>query len=78
MPVGTIVTAFPKRSYAFIQTEDGQELFAHVSDFQDRTLFPVGSLVEFELGTFRDRPKAIQIRPLTSKSASSADNFEVR
>ncbi len=79
MEKGTVVTAFERRSFAFIQNEEtGEEIFAHISDFQDRKLLSVGSLVEFELGTFNSRPKAIKIRPPTSKTASSVDNFEVR
>lgn len=75
---GTVVTAFERRSFAFIQDDaTGEEIFAHASDFPDRTVFPVGSLVEFELGTFKNRPKAIKIKSLTSDFQSSAENFEV-
>lgn len=78
MRKGIVVTAFERRSFAFIKDyETSDEIFAHVSDFQDCRILPVGSLVEFELGTFRNRPKAIKIKPLAPNS-QSAENFEVR
>lgn len=78
MHKGIVVTAFERRSFAFIKDyETSDEIFAHVSDFQDCRLFPAGTLVEFEIGTFKNRTKAIKIKPLTSNSVSSADDFEV-
>lgn len=77
--IGTIMTVYRSRGYAFIQSDaDGQEYFAHLTDFENSIMLPQYSRVEFELGTFRDRPKAIKIKPLVSESASSADDFEVR
>lgn len=79
MKKGIVIAAFPKRSYAFIHDDEtGEEIFAHASDFPDRTILPVNVQVEFELGTFRNRPKAVKISPLASESVSNAENFEVR
>lgn len=79
MKKGIVTASFPKRSYAFIHDDEtGEEIFAHASDFPDRTVLPVGSLVEFEIGTFKNRPKAIKISPVASQSAPSAENLEVR
>jgi cold shock CspA family protein len=79
MKKGIVIAAFPKRSYAFVHDDEtGEELFAHASDFLDRTVLPVGVLVEFEVGSFKNRAKAIRIKPLLSDAASAADNYEVR
>lgn len=79
MKKGIVIAAFPKRSYGFIHDDEtGEEIFAHASDFPDRTVLPVGVLVEFEIGAFKNRPKAVKVRPLVSNSASSAENYEVR
>ena len=73
------MTAFERRSFAFIKDYDtSDELFAHVSDFPDCRILPAGTLVEFELGTFKNRTKAIKVRPLTSQSAPDAENVEMR
>lgn len=78
MHKGIVVTAFERRSFAFIKDyETSDEIFAHVSDFEDCRILPVGSLVEFEIGTFKNRSKAIKIKPLAPNS-QSAENFEVR
>lgn len=66
---GRIVTVFEQRSFSFIQDDQtGEEIFAHVMDYPDRQLLPVGTQVEFELGTFRNRSKAINIRQADPES----------
>lgn len=77
--IGTIMTVYRSRGYAFIQNDaDGQEYFAHLTDFENSIMLPQYSRVEFELAVFNNRPKAVKIRPHASESVSSTDNFEVR
>jgi cold shock CspA family protein len=61
---GRVVTSFQRRAISFIQMDQGGEIFAHISDYPDRTLLPVDSRVEFEIGEFEGRKKAINIRPI--------------
>jgi cold shock CspA family protein len=65
---GTIVTSFQRRAISFIQLDDGGELFAHISDYPNRTLLPVGTRVEFEIGEFAGKKKAIKIQPVDAEA----------
>ena len=66
------MTAFERRSFSFIQSATtGEEFFAHVSDYPNRTLFPVGTQVEFDLGSYRDKPKATRIRLIAPADPAS-------
>jgi cold shock CspA family protein len=60
---GMVVTAFERRSFSFILADStGEEIFAHVSDYPNNILFPVGSRVEFAIGSFREEKKAVAIK----------------
>jgi cold shock CspA family protein len=68
MQKGTVVTAFERRSFSFIQVDSsGDEIFGHISDYPNRTLLPSGSRVEFEIGQHAGKKKAINIRPLIAE-----------
>ena len=72
MKKGTVVSAFERRSFSFIQVDSsGEEIFAHISDYPNRALLPAGTRVEFEVGEHAGKPKAINIRPLVGKESAS-------
>jgi cold shock CspA family protein len=72
MKKGTVVSAFERRSFSFIQVDSsGQEIFGHVSDYPNRTILPAGTRVEFAIGEHAGKPKAINIRPLECKESAS-------
>ena len=58
------------RGFGFIRRkEGGADLFFHHSELppsKGRQTIEVGTLVEFELGVFRDQPCARDVRPLVA------------
>lgn len=65
MAKGTIRRIVIGRSYGFIQTTDGKDLFFHRSDLQgvDYDSLKEGQAVEFEIGKDREgRPRAVKVR----------------
>jgi cold shock CspA family protein len=57
---GTLIRFLYERHFGFIKYENG-EIFAHEFNFQYGTINK-GDKVEFEIGTFKDRPTALNIR----------------
>jgi cold shock CspA family protein len=57
---GILVRFFTERHFGFIKHEDG-EVFAHEFNF---TYSPInkGDKVEFEIGSFKERPTAVNVR----------------
>jgi CspA family cold shock protein len=49
------------KGYGFIETEDGEEIFFHISEFPELKAKP-NEEVEFETGPHKDGKKAIKIR----------------
>jgi cold shock CspA family protein len=82
---GTVITS-GRGSWGFIQPTDPtlDNVFYHKSQLIGRKRLLTNEVVEFEIGEYNGRQQAINVRvivpvvPLTSKSAPSADNFEVR
>jgi cold shock CspA family protein len=71
MKKGTVVSAFERRSFSFIQVDSsGEEIFGHISDYPNRTIPPAGTRVEFEIGEHAGKTKAINIRPLAAEGRS--------
>jgi cold shock CspA family protein len=68
MQKGTVVSAFERRSFSFIQVDSsGREIFGHISDYSNRALLPCGTRVEFEIGEHAGKTKAINIRPMVAE-----------
>jgi CspA family cold shock protein len=51
------------KGYGFITTEEGQDVFFHISDFPELKA-QVNDKVEFDLKDYKDGKKAIKIRRL--------------
>jgi cold shock CspA family protein len=63
---GTVTRFFSDRHFGFLISDDGQELFFHELD---APLVPQpivrSTRVEFDLGEFRGKKKATNLRPLS-------------
>ncbi|MGE5446351.1 MAG: cold-shock protein [Ignavibacteriales bacterium] len=65
MPKGKIQKPIKEKSYGFIQTENGEEIFFHIKNLQglDSKRIKKGAIVEFDIGKDEwDRPVAINVR----------------
>lgn len=73
---GTITRFLSERHFGFLICDDGSELFFHELD---TPLLPKpierSQRVDFEIGEFRGRRKAVNLRPAIPADLS---NFEVR
>jgi cold shock CspA family protein len=71
---GTITRFMSERHFGFLIADDGQELFFHELD---ATLLPKpfarGQKVEFEIGVFKSRTKATNLRPVHARAERVQD-----
>ncbi len=65
---GKIVTYFPLRHYGFVMDASGAEHFFHESDWDGAAPPQRGQAVTFELGPWKGRQKAFNLRALPSVS----------
>ncbi len=61
---GKIKWFSPVKGFGFIRTSDGNDHFVHRSDTADGEDLAQGTEVEFELGEYRGRPCARNVRPV--------------
>ena len=66
--IGRIFSFDAERKFGFIQeTETGESHFFHWTDLNGQPVPIRGSLVRFQIGTFRGRQKATNIRLATAE-----------
>lgn len=59
---GLIVTWIPRKGVGFIRPDGSDdEIFLHISDLPNRKPFPVNTRVQFGLGVYGGRKKAINL-----------------
>jgi CspA family cold shock protein len=64
MSKGTIKRLITDRGYGFIQTEEKEDIFFHITDLQGVAFDSLteGQQVEFEITTTSRGPKAVSVR----------------
>lgn len=74
---GMVTRVIRGRGFGFIQTEDGQQIFFHLTGlvepiFQD---LKRGDVVEFEVTQDRRGPRAVQIRSVPTAAETTGGTF---
>jgi len=59
---GTVKWFSDRKSYGFIQTEDGKDVFVHKSALPEGTTLNEGDSVEFDIEQSPKGPQAINVR----------------
>jgi cold shock protein len=62
MTVGTVKWFNTSRGYGFIQPEEGNDVFVHVSAIQDGDALQDGQAVEFDITQGQKGPQATNVR----------------
>jgi CspA family cold shock protein len=62
MTVGTVKWFNTSRGYGFIQPEEGNDVFVHVSAIQDGDALQDGQAVEFDITQGQKGPQAANVR----------------
>lgn len=66
---GIVARYNPVRRYGFIRYST-EEIFFHQLEVQDLLELPQGKRVEFEIGSHKDKPVAVKVRPIPERSAT--------
>ena len=77
MPQGKVKWFSSEKAFGFIEQENDNDIFVHVTGFADGvTVIDKDQLVEYEVEQGRKGPQATNVRPVTAPAAAAAPAAE--